>query len=49
MDAKMEKDFIKGGAFLIENRTAGEIFTPEDLTEEQIMIGETTRATGTRN
>ena len=43
MDAQMKKDFIKGGAFLIENRTANEIFTPEDLTEEQIMIGETTR------
>ncbi len=43
MDAQMEKDYIKGGAFLIENRTAQEIFTPEDLTEEQRMIGETTR------
>src|SRR4028119_1990640 len=43
MDAKMEKDYIKGGAFLIENRSACEIFTPEDLTEEQRMIGETTR------
>ncbi len=43
MDAKMEKDYIKGGAFLIENRTANEIFTPEDLSEEQKMIGETTR------
>lgn len=43
MDAQMQKDFIKGGAFLIENRNANEIFTPEDLTEEQRMIGETTR------
>ena len=43
MDAKMEKDYIKGGAFLIENREPAEIFTPEDLTEEQRMIGETTR------
>nr|MBA4184618.1 acyl-CoA dehydrogenase family protein [Acidobacteriota bacterium] len=43
MDAQMEKDFIKGGAFLIENRNASEIFTPEDLSEEQRMIGETTR------
>ncbi len=39
----MERNFIKGGAFLIEDRTAGEIFTPEDLTDEQRMIGETTR------
>jgi len=43
MEAQMEKDFIKGGAFLIENRTASEIFTPEDLSDEQRMIGETTR------
>ncbi len=43
MDAQMQKDFIKGGSFLIEDRTAREIFTPEDLTEEQRMIGETTR------
>ncbi len=43
MDAQMEKDFIKGGAFLIENRTSGEIFTPEDFTDEHKMIGETIR------
>ncbi|MBA2494405.1 MAG: acyl-CoA dehydrogenase family protein [Acidobacteria bacterium] len=39
----MEKDYIKGGAFLIENREASEIFTPEDFTEEHKMIGETIR------
>ena len=43
MDARMEQDFIKGGSFLIEERTASEIFTPEELNEEQKMIGETTR------
>lgn len=43
MDAKMEKDYIKGGAFLIENRAASEMFTPEDFTEEHKMIGETMR------
>ncbi len=43
MDAQMEKEYVKGGSFLIENRTAAEIFTPEDLDEEQRMIGETTR------
>ena len=43
MDAKMEKDFIKGGAFLIEDREPGEIFSPEDFTEEHRMIGETAR------
>jgi alkylation response protein AidB-like acyl-CoA dehydrogenase len=43
MDAQMEKEYVKGGAFLIEDREAGEIFTPEDFTEEHKMIGETTR------
>ncbi len=43
MDAQMERDFIKGGAFLIEDREASEIFTPEDFTEEHKMIGETIR------
>ena len=43
MDAQMEKDYIKGGAFLIENRSASEMFTPEDFTEEHKMIGETMR------
>jgi len=38
-----EKQFIKGGAFLIEERTPEEIFTPEDFTEEHRMIAETTR------
>lgn len=39
----MERSYLKGGEFLIAESTAGEIFTPEDLTEEQRMIGETTR------
>jgi alkylation response protein AidB-like acyl-CoA dehydrogenase len=38
-----EKKAVKGGAFLIEDRSADEIFTPEDLTEEHRMIGDTTR------
>ena len=38
-----EKKIIKGGAFLIEERTPEEIFTPEDFTEEHTMIAETTR------
>jgi len=29
----------KGGAFLIEERTPQEIFTPEDLTDEHRAIG----------
>ncbi len=43
MDAQMEKEYVRGGSFLIEERTTTEIFTPEDLDEEQRMIGETTR------
>lgn len=34
---------MKGGEFLISDQSAGEIFTPEDFTDEQKMIGETTR------
>jgi len=37
----MEKEYMKGGEFLIADTT--EIFTPEDFTEEQRMIGDTTR------
>ncbi|HEX8736083.1 MAG TPA: acyl-CoA dehydrogenase family protein [Pyrinomonadaceae bacterium] len=43
MDATAQKKEVTGGSFLIEERSANEIFTPEDLTEEQRMIGETTR------
>jgi alkylation response protein AidB-like acyl-CoA dehydrogenase len=39
----MEKEFVRGGAFLIEERDSSEIFTPEDFTDEHKMIGETTR------
>ncbi|HEY0078881.1 MAG TPA: acyl-CoA dehydrogenase family protein [Pyrinomonadaceae bacterium] len=38
-----DKKIIAGGSFLIEERTPGEIFTPEDFTEEHRMIAETTR------
>ncbi len=31
----------KGGSFLIEDRAPDEVFTPEDFTEEQVMIGQT--------
>jgi alkylation response protein AidB-like acyl-CoA dehydrogenase len=30
-----------GGSFLIEDRTPDEVFTPEDFSEEQVMIGQT--------
>jgi alkylation response protein AidB-like acyl-CoA dehydrogenase len=38
-----DKQIIKGGSFLIEERSPEEIFTPEDFTEEHRMIAETTR------
>ena len=38
-----QKLLVKGGAFLIEERTPDEIFTPEDFTEEHRMIAQTTR------
>ena len=38
-----QKNLVKGGAFLIEERSPEEIFTPEDFTEEHRMIADTTR------
>src|ERR671917_1511611 len=38
-----QKRIIKGGAFLIEERTPEEVFTPEDFTEEHRMIAEAAR------
>ena len=34
---------VQGGAFLIDDLTPEEIFTPEDFNEEHRMIAETTR------
>jgi alkylation response protein AidB-like acyl-CoA dehydrogenase len=38
-----EKQLIKGGSFLIEERRPEEILSPEDFTDEHRMIAETTR------
>jgi alkylation response protein AidB-like acyl-CoA dehydrogenase len=38
-----EKKIVKGGAFLIEELSPQEVFTPEDFNEEHRMIAETTR------
>ena len=38
-----QKQVVQGGAFMIEDRTTDEVFTPEDFTEEHRMIAETTR------
>ena len=39
-----EKQIIKGGSFLIEERKPDQVFTPEDFTDEHRMINETARA-----
>ena len=36
------KQRIKGGSFLIEQRTPEEIFTPEDMTDQHRLIAQTT-------
>ncbi|HET6893124.1 MAG TPA: acyl-CoA dehydrogenase family protein, partial [Pyrinomonadaceae bacterium] len=38
-----QKKLVQGGAFLIDELTPAEIFTPENFTEEHRMIAETTR------
>ncbi len=38
-----EKKIVAGGSFLIEERTTGEVFTPEDFTDEHRMIADTSR------
>ena len=43
MEAQAQREYLKGGEFLIAEQTTAEVFTPEDLTEEQRMIGDTTR------
>src|ERR1041384_752026 len=43
MEAQAERSYLKGGEFLIAETTPREVFTPEDLSEEHRMIGETTR------
>ncbi len=43
MDTRLEKEYMKGGEFLIADQTAAEVFTPEDFTDEHRMIGDTCR------
>jgi alkylation response protein AidB-like acyl-CoA dehydrogenase len=38
-----EKKVIKGGSFILEDHDAGEVFTPEDLSDEHLMIAQTAR------
>ena len=36
------QQLIRGGSFLIDSLQPEQLFTPEDFTEEQLMIGKTT-------
>ena len=36
------KTKVLGGSFLLEERQTADVFTPEDFTEQQRMIGQTT-------
>jgi alkylation response protein AidB-like acyl-CoA dehydrogenase len=38
MDAQVKNKTLKGGEWLVKESSAFEIFTPEDFTEEQLMI-----------
>ncbi|WP_100401962.1 acyl-CoA dehydrogenase family protein [Bacillus sp. FJAT-42315] len=42
MTNQMEKQAVKGGAFLIEDISYDRVFTPEDFSDEQKMIAKTT-------
>src|SRR5712671_3591798 len=37
----LPKTRISGGSFLLESRRTDEVFTPEDFTEQQLLIGQT--------
>ncbi|MFC0558024.1 acyl-CoA dehydrogenase family protein [Halalkalibacter alkalisediminis] len=37
------KKEMKGGRFLVEGITAEDLFTPEDISDEQVMIGQTAK------
>lgn len=39
----MQKEYLKGGEFLIAEQTPAEVFTPEDFTDEHRMIADTCR------
>lgn len=43
MDTQMQKDYLRGGEFLIASQSPAEVFTPEDFTDEHQMIGDTCR------
>ncbi|MDX2029896.1 MAG: acyl-CoA dehydrogenase family protein [Blastocatellia bacterium] len=42
MAAALEKEVIKGGGFLLQETLPAQVYSPEDFTDEQKMIGQTT-------
>ncbi|MGA7058134.1 MAG: acyl-CoA dehydrogenase family protein [Terriglobales bacterium] len=42
------KTKISGGSFLLEERQTADVFTPEDFSEQQLMIGQTTEEFATK-
>jgi alkylation response protein AidB-like acyl-CoA dehydrogenase len=40
--AALEKELIKGGGFLLSETLPAQVYSPEDFTDEQKMIGQTT-------
>ncbi len=42
MSAALEKEVVKGGSFLISETLPAQVLSPEDFSEEQRMIGQTT-------
>lgn len=40
--AKSVDEIVKGGSFIIEEIGPDQVFTPEDFTEEHLMIAKTT-------
>ena len=42
MMSNVKDEVLKGGSFLLDEVSADQVFTPEDFSEEHIMIGKTT-------
>ena len=39
----LEKDILRGGQFLVKESKCEDVFTPEDFTEEQVMMRDAVR------
>ncbi len=42
MAAALEKEVIKGGGFLLQETLPATVYSPEDFSDEQLLIGQTT-------